>query len=91
MQPKANGEENATVVDAGQFHFKAPATWTRAPESEEDELKHMMLEGAKQMLDTENGSMEIEQFFMFKTPEDSMVLVYKILVPTTTTMPVHDY
>jgi hypothetical protein len=41
------------------------------------------------MLDTEKGSMEIEQFYMFKTPEDAMVLVYNVLVPAT--MPVHDY
>jgi len=88
-QPKAGGEENATAVDAGQFQFKVPATWTRAPKSEEDELKHTMLAGARQMLDTEKGSMEIEQFYMFKTPEDAMVLVYNVLVPAT--MPVHDY
>ncbi len=89
VQPKAGGEENATTVDAGQFQFKVPATWTRAPKSEEDELKRTMLAGARQMLDTEKGSMEIEQFYMFKTPEDAMVLVYNVLVPAT--MPVHDY
>ena len=89
VRPKDAGKKDAKVVNAGQFQFTVPATWTRAPKSEEDELKRTMLAGVKKMVDTSKAPLKFDQFYVFQTPKQGMVLVNAVPIPEK--MSAHDY
>lgn len=80
-RPKGGGQKDARTLDAGKFQCKVPATWTRAPKSEEDELKRMMLAGARQMLDTSKAPLKFDRFYAFQTPGEALVLICDVPVP----------
>jgi len=86
---KETGGEDVKAVDAGRFQFKAPVAWTRAPKSEEDELKRTMLAGAKKIVDTSKVPLKFDDFCVFQTPGQAMVLVYAVPIPEN--MSAHDY